>query len=418
MDKQPMVQIIIGQMVYVVPVTICHSESCDFYEFTYIHNQINNTIRVSISMDISQCMVQILIDKNKYILQANMQHVQNGYIYEFELFHNKNNYKMSIYVPYQPITAFKPVTTLKPFIPVCQTGCYQKLSNSVSKFTPLTVQKTTVQENSTQKRIITPFKPLQTNRNEPELQTKQQQEEVETIEENQSSQEQFDKQQKQQCVPVNIPHLDDNKVYEKAIKSIIAIKRDQTKRSEQAYLKNDQQKEDDAKNQEDTHSNSSQEQFKEITDRPALIKEELEKFVSFLQNKTDEQQKIIYEQMKNIFGSRNNEDYIDIEITPIQNIYQMINNNQNKKGFLEYIQNTNNSLKLLECLQQKVVQQEAGRQIEKQMINNQQLSTPGKEQRILNDNVRGVIKNQVTQNIVNNYYFQEMKPGDTIIDVK
>ncbi|CAL6069578.1 Hypothetical_protein [Hexamita inflata] len=397
MDKS-MVQIIIGQMVYVVPVTISHSDSCNFYEFTYIHNQVNNTIRVStfssISMDISQCMVHILIDQNKYILQANMQHALTGYIYEFELLHNKINYKMSIHVPHQPITAFKPVTTLKPFIPVCQTGCYQKSSNSVSKFTPLTVQKTTVQENSTQKRIITPFKPL-----EPELQTKQQYKEVETIEENQSSQEQFDKQHKQQCVTVNIPHLDDNKVYEKAIKSIIAIKTDLTKRREQAYLKNDQQKEENAKNQEDSHSYCSQEQFKEITDNPALIKEELEKFVNLLKNKTDEQQKIIYEQMKNIFGSRNNEDYTNIEITPIQNIYQMINNNQNKKGFLVYIQNTNNSLKLLECLQQKVVQQEvenqnniADGQVEKQMINHQQLSTPKKEQKILNDNVRACVE--------------------------
>ncbi|CAL6064151.1 Hypothetical_protein [Hexamita inflata] len=299
MDKQPMVQIIIGQMVYVVPVTISHSDSCDFYEFTYIYNQVNNTIRVStissISMDTSQCMVQILIDQNKQILPVNMQYVLNGYIYEFELLHNKIKQIMSIYVPHQPITAFKPVTTLKPFIPVCQTGYYQKLSNSVQ----------------------------------------------------------------------------------------------------------------------------------EVTDRSALIQKELEKFVSLLQNITNEQQNIIYQQMKNIFGSRNTEDYTNIEITPIQNIYQMINNNQNKKGFLEYIQNTNNSLKLLECLQQEAVQQKvekqnniADGQVEKQMINHQQLSTPKKEQKILNDNVRAcVVKNQV-QNIVINNYSQEKKPGDTIIDVK
>ncbi|CAL5991462.1 Hypothetical_protein [Hexamita inflata] len=401
-NNQPRVQIIIGQTEQVVPVKIIYSDNCDCYEFTYIHNQITNTMRISTSSVSLSSKVHLLIDQNKYILPVNMYYAENGYIYEFDFLYNQVNQKMSILVPHQPITTFKPFSTLKPFIPVHKSVNDHKQFNSVSKFTPLTVQKTTVQENSTPKQILTPFEPLHTKLNKPELQSE---EEVEVFEETQSS---LDENQEQKWDPVNVPEP----------KLLIAKKI--PKRNEKApqndCIKTEpkQQKEEKAKIQVETQSNSSQEQLNDEKDITAL----LETFVSLVTKTNEKQQKVIYEQLNIILGSQNinNKEFKLFE----QKILSMINNinkitNLNKKEFRDYILNTNIQLKN-ECLQKKEQEKQINIVVQK---SDQEVLKQEKEQSIKNDNLRAfVVKNQVTQNIVNNFYQQETKPGNTIIDVQ
>ncbi|CAL6058076.1 Hypothetical_protein [Hexamita inflata] len=410
-NNQPSVQIIIGQTEQVVPVKLIHSENCDFYEFTYIHNQITSTMRISIS-SVSLSLssnVQILIDQDKYIRPVNMYHAENGYIYEFDFLYNQVNCKMSIHVPHQPITAFKPLPTLKPFTPVHKSVNDQKQLNSVSKFTPLTIQKTTAQENNAQKQILTPFKPLHLKIYEPELQSE---EEVEVIEETKSS---LDENQKQKCDPVTVP---DNSYLQPEVliaKKILVQNKAITKIHEKApqqaqnCAKTEPEQEEKAKIQEETQSNSSQEQLNDEKDSPAL--KENQTFVNLVTKTNDKQQKIICEQLNQILGSQNI-NHIE-QVTPYEKILSMINNkdNQNNKEFRDYIQKT-----CLECLQKKEQEKQINIAVQKL---DQEVLKQQKEQRIQNDNLRAfVIKNQVTQNIVNNIYQQETKPDNTMIDVQ